>query len=83
MEAKWAPKGEQSGAKRSKRNPKGPKGHPLRNKNEQMRKRVRRSMQIDAKRVLKWSRKQCKNTLKLNAKAGTEQMRKFTEILFF
>jgi hypothetical protein len=30
-------------------------------------------MQIDVKRVSKWSQKRCKNTSKINAKTGTEQ----------
>ena len=48
MGTKWVPKGDPDGAKRSKGTPKGVK---VRNRNEQVRKRVRRSMQIDAKRV--------------------------------
>jgi hypothetical protein len=34
-------------------------------------------MQSDAKRVQNWSQKCCKNSSKINAKTGTEQIMKF------
>ena len=82
--AKGIPKGAEMGANGerngSHRVPKGwqreerePKGHPLRNRNEKVRKRVRRSMQIDAERVPKASQKRCKNISRINAKTGTEK----------
>ena len=54
MDAKRRPKWSQNEERE-------PKGHPLRNKNEKVRKRVRSSMQIDAKRVAKWTPKRCTN----------------------
>ena len=53
--SKGTPNGNQMGAKRlskwSQKEKRDPKGQKVRNRNEQVRKRVRRSMQIDAKRV--------------------------------
>jgi hypothetical protein len=78
---KWVPKGDQREAKRGKGCLREPKGHPLWNRNEKVRKRVRGSMQIDAIRVPKWKQKWSKNTSKINPTNATEKIMKFMEIL--
>ena len=57
MGAEWEPNGSQRTAKGGQREEREPKGHPWRNRNEKVRKSVRRSMQIDTKRVPKWNPK--------------------------
>ena len=70
--AEWEPNGSQRAAKGGQREEREPQGHPWRNRNEKVRKRVRRSMQLDAQRVPKASQKRCRNISKSNAKTGTE-----------